>query len=161
MTVLEIGPGMGYFSLPLARLVGKEGRVLCVDVQEKMLQGLKRRAEKAKLLERIVIVRASDDSLHLEGYRSAVDFTLAFAVVHEVRDQAWLLEQINQAMKPGSLLLISEPRGHVNDQEFERTVAVARAKGYDLVERLRIRRSNSVVMKKSNVPHSASGPQSM
>jgi protein-L-isoaspartate O-methyltransferase len=32
MTVLEIGPGMGYFSLPLARLVGKEGRVLCVDV---------------------------------------------------------------------------------------------------------------------------------
>ena len=69
MTVLEIGPGMGYFSLSLARLVGKAGRILCVDVQEKMLQQLKKRAGKANLLERIVIVRASDDSLHLEGYR--------------------------------------------------------------------------------------------
>ncbi len=32
MTVLEPGSGMGFFSLPLARLVGAEGRVVCVDL---------------------------------------------------------------------------------------------------------------------------------
>jgi SAM-dependent methyltransferase len=78
------------------------------------------------------------------------DFTLAFAVVHEVPNQPRLFEQINRAMKPGSLLLISEPRGHVSDAEFERTMDIARAGGYDLVEHPRIRRSNSVLMKKPN-----------
>jgi ubiquinone/menaquinone biosynthesis C-methylase UbiE len=48
MTVLEPGPGMGAFTLELARLVGSSGRVVAVDVQSKMLDGLKRRAKRAK-----------------------------------------------------------------------------------------------------------------
>jgi len=39
MTVLEPGPGMGYFTLELARLVGTSGRVVAVDVQPKMIGG--------------------------------------------------------------------------------------------------------------------------
>lgn len=35
MTILEVGPGMGFFSLPLAKFVGETGRVVCVDLQEK------------------------------------------------------------------------------------------------------------------------------
>jgi ubiquinone/menaquinone biosynthesis C-methylase UbiE len=45
MTVLEPGPGMGFFTLELARLVGPEGRVIAVDVQPQMITGLRRRAE--------------------------------------------------------------------------------------------------------------------
>ncbi len=33
MTVLDVGCGMGFFSLPMARLVGDRGRVVCVDLQ--------------------------------------------------------------------------------------------------------------------------------
>jgi 2-polyprenyl-3-methyl-5-hydroxy-6-metoxy-1,4-benzoquinol methylase len=44
MTVLEPGPGMGFFTIPLARLVGNAGRVIAVDMQPKMIKGLKRRA---------------------------------------------------------------------------------------------------------------------
>jgi ubiquinone/menaquinone biosynthesis C-methylase UbiE len=43
-TVLEPGPGMGFFTLELARLVGARGRVVAVDVQPKMLDKLKRRS---------------------------------------------------------------------------------------------------------------------
>ena len=50
MTVLEPGPGMGFFTIPLARLVGSSGRVIAVDMQPRMIQGLMRRAAKAKLL---------------------------------------------------------------------------------------------------------------
>jgi ubiquinone/menaquinone biosynthesis C-methylase UbiE len=53
MTVLEVGSGMGFFPLPLARLAGESGRVVCVDVQEKMIRGLKRRATRAGLIGRI------------------------------------------------------------------------------------------------------------
>ena len=38
MTALDIGCAMGFFSLPLARLAGPRGKIICVDLQEKMLQ---------------------------------------------------------------------------------------------------------------------------
>jgi 2-polyprenyl-3-methyl-5-hydroxy-6-metoxy-1,4-benzoquinol methylase len=40
MTVADIGCGMGYFSVAMAKMVGPGGRVLSVDLQEKMLQYL-------------------------------------------------------------------------------------------------------------------------
>ena len=46
-TVLDVGCGMGFFSLGLAELVGKDGKVLAADLQEQMLAGLKKRAENA------------------------------------------------------------------------------------------------------------------
>jgi tRNA A58 N-methylase Trm61 len=42
MTVLEPGPGMCFFTLELARRVGPSGRVVAVDVQPRMIAGLKR-----------------------------------------------------------------------------------------------------------------------
>ena len=53
MTVLEPGPGMGFFTLELARLVGSKGRVVAVDVEPKMIAGLRRRAERAGLSDRL------------------------------------------------------------------------------------------------------------
>ncbi len=148
MTVLEIGPGMGYFSLPLARLVGAGGRVICVDVQQKMLDSLHKRAAKAGLAERITPVLASEDSLHLEPFREAVDFALAFAVVHEVPDQSRLFEQISGAMKQGGRLLLSEPRGHVDDQAFGNTLRTASKHGLKFESSTNIRQSLSAILLK-------------
>lgn len=85
-TVFEPGPGMGYFTLELARLVGASGRVLAVDIQPKMLERLSRRASKAGLLERIHARLATADSMGLGEFAGSVDFTLAFAAVHELPD---------------------------------------------------------------------------
>jgi ubiquinone/menaquinone biosynthesis C-methylase UbiE len=35
MNVLDIGCGMGFFSLPIARMVGDTGKVVCVDFKKK------------------------------------------------------------------------------------------------------------------------------
>lgn len=148
MTVLEIGPGMGYYSLPLARMVGGNGRVICVDVQEKMLQGLRKRAANAGLLDRITTIAASDASLHLEPYQGTVDFGFVFAVVHEVPDQGRLFGEAHRAMKPEGLLLFSEPKGHVKLQEFERTVELARSKGFGVTKAVDIWRYYSVLLRK-------------
>ena len=53
MTVLDPGCGFGYFSLPLARMVGPTGRVLSVDVEPRAVDRLRRRAHKAGLGDRI------------------------------------------------------------------------------------------------------------
>lgn len=59
MVVLEPGPGMGFFTLELARAVGSAGRVVAADVQPRMLQGLRRRAESAGLADCIELREVS------------------------------------------------------------------------------------------------------
>ena len=46
MTVMDVGCGMGYFSIGMAKLVGANGKVIAVDLQQKMLDVLRRRAER-------------------------------------------------------------------------------------------------------------------
>ncbi|HEX9108920.1 MAG TPA: methyltransferase domain-containing protein, partial [Longimicrobiales bacterium] len=81
MTVLEPGPGMGFFTLELARLVGPGGHVVAVDIQPKMLASLERRARRAGLADRIETRLAQVDSLGVEDLAGRVDFALAFAMV--------------------------------------------------------------------------------
>jgi len=42
--VLDIGPGMGYFAIPMAKMICENGRVIAADIQEKMLSHLNKRA---------------------------------------------------------------------------------------------------------------------
>ena len=53
MTVIDVGSAMGFFTLPLAHLVGDRGRVIAIDLQEKMIRSLQRRAQKAGLAGRL------------------------------------------------------------------------------------------------------------
>jgi ubiquinone/menaquinone biosynthesis C-methylase UbiE len=69
MTVLEPGPGMGFFTLPLAQMVGPSGRVVAVDIQPKMLSELRRRAEKVGLAGRIDTRLAERDHMPLDDLR--------------------------------------------------------------------------------------------
>jgi ubiquinone/menaquinone biosynthesis C-methylase UbiE len=148
MKVLEVGPGMGFFSLPLAKLVGKSGRIFCIDVQEKMLQNLRRRAMKESLLDRMEIRLCSESSLHIDDLSGSIDFVLAFAVVHEVPDQKLLLTEICSSLKKDGLLLISEPKGHVAKKEFEMTLILAQSNGMKKVCSPDIRGSHSAVLLK-------------
>lgn len=145
MTVLEPGPGMGFFTLELARLVGSGGRVLAVDVQPKMLAGLRRRAGKAGLLERIELRLAEPASLRVEDLAGQVDFTLAFAVVHEM-PKGFFFPQAAAASKRGGRLLLAEPRGHVSDERFAKELEAAKAAGFSVDERPAIRGSHAALL---------------
>ncbi len=146
MTVLEVGPGMGFFSLPLARMVGSEGKVVCVDVQEKMLRALERRARTAGLADRIVTRLCTPTSLCLDDLDGRVDFALAFAVVHEVPDRARLFAEFSAALTPGGCCLIAEPRGHVKLREFEESLAIAGKQGLSRADSLDIPWSHAALL---------------
>jgi SAM-dependent methyltransferase len=149
MTVLEPGPAMGFFTLELARLVGPKGRVIAIDVQPKMLDGLMRRARKANLAERIDARRAMGDRLGIDELQGAVDFALAFAMVHEAVRADILLGDIHDALKPAAKLLLAEPKGHVSADAFEATLAAASEAGFKLESRPAIRRSHAAVLTRS------------
>lgn len=148
MTVLDIGCAMGFFSLPLARRVGPAGKVLGVDVQERMLAKMVERARKAGLADRVEPRLCTSESLGLEGLEGGIDFALAFAVVHEVPDGCRLFEEVFQALGPGADLVMAEPIFHVRRGAFEAEVEAAEAVGFDVVERPRIPRTHAVVLRK-------------
>jgi ubiquinone/menaquinone biosynthesis C-methylase UbiE len=150
MTVLEPGPGMGFFTLELARRVGPDGRVVAVDVQPGMLAGLRRRARKAGLLDRIDTRHAQDGGMPIGDLASRVDFVLAFAMVHEVRDPTRFFREISAAMKPGARMLIAEPRGHVSEAAFDATLSRAAREGLLLENRARVRGSRAAVLAKTS-----------
>lgn len=149
MTVLEPGPGMGFFSLELARLVGGSGRVIAVDIQSRMLDGLRRRAAKAGVLDRLDARLATPESLGLADLAGAVDFTLAFAVVHELPAAAPFFREVRQASKPGARLLLAEPMGHVTAALFDVELRAAREAGFTLVESPALRRSRTALLERA------------
>ena len=120
MTVLEPGCGMGYFTLPIARMTGPTGRVVAVDLQPKMIEGLTRRARRAGLPERIEAVTCADGDLGFAARPGVVDLAVVIHVLHEVRDRQRFLEQLYQALRPGGRLLLLEPKGHVSREDARR-----------------------------------------
>jgi ubiquinone/menaquinone biosynthesis C-methylase UbiE len=148
MTVLEPGPGMGFFTIPLAQLVGDSGRVIAVDVQPKMIAALKRRAGKFNVAERVDARVTSAQSLGVDDLAGRVDFALAFAMVHELPSASRFFQDVSRALKPNALLLLAEPRGHVNDADFAGELAAAAGAGLEVKARPEIRRSHAAVLTK-------------
>jgi 2-polyprenyl-3-methyl-5-hydroxy-6-metoxy-1,4-benzoquinol methylase len=157
MTVLDVGCAMGFFSLPLARLVGPEGKVVCVDLQEKMLDALARRARKAGLSDRIEARSCHRDSLGLDDLAGQVDFALAFAVVHEVPDPASLFRELSASLKPTGRLLMAEPKGRVSAADFDASVSLAQQSGFEIVDCLRIARSRAALLEKKTLREAPKG----
>ena len=148
MTVLEPGPGMGFFTLELARLTGESGRVIAVDIQQKMLEKLTRRAAKQGLQKRIEARLAAKDSLMLSDLQVKADFALALAVVHEMPAAATFFREAADALKPGAHLLLAEPKGHVKLRAFEEELRAAADAGLDLETRPEIRASHAALLRK-------------
>jgi ubiquinone/menaquinone biosynthesis C-methylase UbiE len=148
MTVLEPGPGMGFFTLELARRVGPTGRVIAVDVQPKMIKGLKRRAATANLAERIDARVTRPDSMQLDGLNSRIDFVLAFAVVHEMPEAAVFFAEAAATMKPEARMLLAEPMGQVSEAEFNAELQMAKRAGLEVEARPPIRRTRTGLLQK-------------
>jgi tRNA A58 N-methylase Trm61 len=149
MTVVEPGPGMGFFTLELARLVGPSGRVVAVELQPKMLDGLRRRMAKAGLAERVDCRLAAPDSLGIADLDDAADLVLAFAVVHEMPSPAVFFSEVAHCLKRHGMLLLSEPAGHVKPLDFDDELKFAASAGFRLVARPAIGSSRTALLERT------------
>ncbi|OHB67166.1 MAG: hypothetical protein A2Y77_03275 [Planctomycetes bacterium RBG_13_62_9] len=148
MTVLDVGSAMGFFSLPMAEMVGPGGKVVCIDVQPGMLTVLQKRAVEAGLAARIETHVSTEDSVGLHGRDGTFDFALAFTMLHEVGSQTNFLREIYRLLKPGALFLLTEPIKHVSQAEFDRTISLAQQEGFVVTSHPLIRLSRPAVLSK-------------
>lgn len=148
MRVLEPGPGRGFFTLELARLVGATGKVIAPELNPAMIAGLERRATHAKLSARIDARQASRLSLGISDLEQTIDFALSFAVAHETANPKHFFEEIALALKPQALFLLVEPEGHVPPKFFDALTTFATQCGLSPLRNPEIDGSQAVLLQK-------------
>ena len=116
MVVADIGAGVGYFSLRIAKRVGSEGTVLAVDIQPEMLSLLKQNQEREGLTNVEPILGTVKDP-HLP--QDVIDLALLVDVYHECQYPEEMITQIRNSLKKNGRLVLIEYRGedrHCPDQ---------------------------------------------
>jgi len=148
MTVLDFGCGPGYFTIDIAQMVGKSGRVIAVDLQEGMLQRLRHKIRETKIEERITLRRCQENKI---GFSEKVDFALAFYVIHEIPNQGEFFKELFSILKPSGQALVVEPPFHVSKSAFLITIRKAQDAGFKPDEGPKVILSKTVILKKVNV----------
>lgn len=145
MTVLDVGCGMGFFSIGMARLVGEEGRVIAVDLQEKMIDIVRKRSELAEISERIDARITSGNNLCVE---EKVDFALTFWMVHEVHDKEKFIEEIYGTLKSPGTYLIVEPKIHTSRKQYDSILEMCNRAGFREIENPPVALSRATLFEK-------------
>jgi ubiquinone/menaquinone biosynthesis C-methylase UbiE len=127
MTALDAGCGPGRVTVPLARSVGPEGRVVALDMQEGMLARAHEKVDAAGLKNvRYLQSELGGGDLPL----NALDRAVLVSVLGEIPDQSAALEELYGALKPGGVLSITEVIFDPHFQRRETVVRVAEAAGF-------------------------------
>jgi ubiquinone/menaquinone biosynthesis C-methylase UbiE len=144
MTVLDIGCGPGFFSLELAKMVGRTGSVISADLQDGMLQMLGARVRGTELENRIRLVKCDRDKINVF---ERIDFGLAFWMIHEIPDKVSFFRQLKAILKEKAQILIVEPKlFHVSRKEFQTTIEIAEQAGFTETAKPRLLLSWSSVL---------------
>ena len=145
MTVLDIGCGPGLFSVEMAKMVGKTGKVIAADLQQGMLEKLKKKIHGTEIEKQIQLHKCGKDNI---GIHQKVDFILAFYMVHEVPDQDRFLKQVKSLLNPRGKIMIIEPGFHVSKKAFAETLKKAIAIGLKPVTKPKVFFSRTMVLEK-------------
>ncbi len=145
MTVLDVGCGPGFFSIEMAQMVGKSGRVIASDLQEGMLQKVRDKIKGTELEKQITLHKCEENKI---GVSEHVDFVLLFYMVHEIPNKEEFFNEIGTILKPNGQVLIVEPPFHVSKSAFEETVRKAKDVGFTNTKGPNVLFSKTVILKK-------------
>ena len=145
MTVLDVGCGPGFFSIEIAKMLNGSGKVIAADVQEAMLDKVRKKIEGTGLEQTVHLHKSDFESI---GIVEKVDFVLAFWMVHEVRNQKKFLNELTSILNHNGLIFIIEPKLHVSKTKFNRAVDLIKESGFSIVERPKVFFSRAMVLEK-------------
>jgi len=120
--ILDFGCGSGIYSLPAAKVIGKEGKIYALDKNQTELDELMKKAE-SKGLKNIKIVKTSGD-LKIPLKDESVDMVLLYDVLHpyyfSVNERSKLLREVYRVLKPNALLSVYPE--HMGLEEIKRQI---------------------------------------
>jgi ubiquinone/menaquinone biosynthesis C-methylase UbiE len=140
--VLDIGPGMGYFTFPMAEMVGSGGKITALDIQEKMLNRLKSRVDKKGI--KNIDTQAYDGNIF--PFKDEFDFILLFWMYHEVHNKDAFIREIKSVTTNKTKIFIAEPKIHVPEKIFYDNIQLLLDAGFNIIERPNVSFSRAVVL---------------
>jgi ubiquinone/menaquinone biosynthesis C-methylase UbiE len=103
--ILEVGPGTGYYSLPVARWIAPGGTLELLDVQREMLDHTLRRAAEEGLEG---IVATQGDARDMPYADGSFDAAFLVTVLGEIPDQEAALRELRRVVRPGGRIVAGE-----------------------------------------------------
>lgn len=105
MRVLDVGSGVGHYALAAASIVGAEGRVYALDVQEGVLKNLKREVVERGLSNVSTIWGDIEQAFGTKLKAEVIDAVIVSNVLFQLDDKAAALTEIRRILKPGGIVL--------------------------------------------------------
>jgi ubiquinone/menaquinone biosynthesis C-methylase UbiE len=128
MKVLEIGPGSGTYTLAAAKAVGPSGKIIALDIEEKIVKRLRRRVE-TEAIHNIEVQVGDAQSLEFDA--QSFDAIYAIAVIGEIPDRLKALSEFARVLVPGGSLAISEFLPDPDSQAPKRLQAECESVGFE------------------------------
>ena len=132
--VLELGPGTGYFSLEAARILGPEGRLVCIDLQPDMAITLRRRLSRSKIQNADVVI---GEASALPLADQSVDCAFLVTVLGEIPDRPRALRELRRVLARRGILSVTETLPDPDYQFMSSLRDLAGAAGFQVVEEIR------------------------
>jgi ubiquinone/menaquinone biosynthesis C-methylase UbiE len=145
-TVLEIGPGPGYFSVKIAKTL-KNGKLVLLDIQQEMLDFAKKRLKKRKI-ENVEYMLCNGVNFDLEN--ESFDRVLMVTVIGEIENKRDYLREIHRVLKNDGLLSISELAGDPDKLNKEDLKSLVSSNGFEEIMFHGSRLNYTMNFKKSN-----------
>ena len=152
MTVMDVGCGMGYFTIPIAQMVKENGKVAAIDIQREMLEGMLMKAKKTGLENCIEPCLSGENGLNIGDLYGTIQFAILFMMLHEVPNRKHLVQEVSDALAQDGKILFAEPVFHVGKSSFEQSLQVFRKAGLTVKETPRIAFCRAVLLEKVSMP---------
>lgn len=144
IVALDIGCGPGVFSIEIAKLLEGTGKVISVDMQEGMLEIIRKKITGKSFENNITLHKCTQNNINVS---ENVDFALMFYMVHEVPSKENLFNEVLPLISKNGLLMIVEPK-LVSEKEFNKMIDSIKEKGFEKYDVLKIPFSRGIVLKK-------------
>jgi ubiquinone/menaquinone biosynthesis C-methylase UbiE len=109
ISVVDLGSGPGDYSIPIAKIIGRKGRVYAVDLWEGCIEFLKQEIERLGIVNIEPIHADMSKRLPFEG--DSIDACLMATILHDLKDNQShdaALSEVKRFLKKGGIFAIVE-----------------------------------------------------
>jgi ubiquinone/menaquinone biosynthesis C-methylase UbiE len=116
LDILDLGCGTGKQTIPLAQMVGSQGRILATDISQEALDLLRSQISDLRLSDRVQLVRAELDDIEAHLHGRLFDRAISCYALYYARDPHCVLSSVHRTLRSDGILFFCGPANDNNSE---------------------------------------------